>query len=198
MGGIKQEVAESFGGLFIAFILAVILVYMIMAAGFESLLHPFLIMVTVPLGIIGVACIILLTFTPVSTPVILGIVLLGGIVVNNGIVLIDHINFLRKEEGKELMEATVSGCVNRLRPVLMTALVTILSLIPVALGIGQGTEMSSPMAIATFGGLLVATVLTLLVLPVLYVMVEERRSLRTAPAPARLKTSGPGGIMMPE
>ena len=187
LGGIKQEVSESFGGLFIAFFLAVILTYMIMAAGFESLLHPFLIMVTVPLGVIGVAFIILITFIPVSTPVVLGIVLLGGIVVNNGIVMIDHINYLRKEEGKELIEATVSGCVDRLRPVLMTALVTILSLVPVALGIGQGTEMSSPMAIATFGGLLVSTALTLVILPVLYITVEERRAAEPVVSPNPLR-----------
>lgn len=181
LGGTKKEMKESFGGLVFAFILAVVLIYMIMAAGFESLLHPFLIMVTVPLGVVGVALILLITFTPLSVPVILGVVLLGGIVVNNGIVLIDHINFLRKEEKKELVEAVVIGCTNRLRPVLMTAIVTILSLVPIALGLGQGTEMSSPMAIATLGGLSVSTILTLIIIPILYIMVEEKKVKKSHP-----------------
>ena len=175
LGGTRQEMQESFGGLFIAFMLAVILIYMIMAAGFESLLHPFLIMITVPLGIVGVAVTLLATFTPLSAPVVLGIVLLGGIVVNNGIVLIDHINHLR-EDGKELGEAVVEGSADRLRPVIMTAAVSILSLIPVAMGMGQGTEIAAPMALATLGGLLISTALTLIVIPILYIMVEERRA----------------------
>ncbi len=179
IGGTKKEIQESFGGLVFAFILAVVLIYMIMAAGFESLLHPFLIMITVPLGVIGVAMILLVTFTPVSVPVMLGVVLLGGIVVNNGIVLIDHINFLRTAEKKEILEAVVLGCAHRLKPVLMTAIVTILSLVPIALGLGQGTEMSSPMAIATLGGLSISTVLTLVILPILYLMVEERKKKKT-------------------
>ncbi len=181
LGGTKKEIQESFGGLIFAFVLSVVLIYMIMAAGFESLLHPLLIMITVPLGVIGVAVVLLVTFTPVSVPVMLGVVLLGGIVVNNGIVLIDHVNFLRKEENKELLEAIVEGCVHRLKPVMMTAIVTILSLVPVALGFGQGTEMSSPMAIATLGGLMISTGLTLIILPVLYMIVEERRKAKSHP-----------------
>ena len=181
LGGTKQEMQESFGGLMLAFLLAVILIYMIMAAGFESLMHPLLIMITVPLGVIGVAAILFLTGTPLSAPVILGVVLLGGIVVNNGIVLIDHINHLRQKEGRSILEAAVEGSANRLRPVLMTALTSILSLVPTALGLGEGTEVASPMAIATLGGLFVSTVLTLVVLPVLYVAVEEKRSAPPAP-----------------
>lgn len=178
LGGTKQEMKESFGGLAIAFILAVILIYMIMAAGFESLLHPFLIMITVPLGIVGVALTVAATFTPVSAPVILGIVLLGGIVVNNGIVLVDHMNFLRKDKGLSLKDAVIEGCSNRLLPVVMTALTSILSLIPVALGLGQGTAIAAPMALATLGGLLVSTILTMFIVPILYLDVEERRSKR--------------------
>jgi len=174
LGGTKQVIEESFGGLFLAFILAVILIYMIMAAGFESLIHPFLIMITVPLGLIGVAWILFVTFTPISAPVLLGVVLLGGIVVNNGIVLILHVNYLRKTEGKELREAVIAGCSDRLRPVLMTSLTTILSLLPIALSIGAGTKMTAPMALATLGGLFVSTLLTLFVLPILYLYVEER------------------------
>ncbi|MBI2118625.1 MAG: efflux RND transporter permease subunit [Elusimicrobia bacterium] len=170
LGGAKKEMQESFAGLFIAFMLAIVLIYMIMAAGFESLLHPFLIMITVPLGVIGVALTLLLTFTPLSVPVIIGIVLLGGIVVNNGIVLIDHINELRKE-GMELIQAVILGCKNRLRPVLMTALVTVLALVPSALGTG----IFAPMALATFGGLFISTALTLIILPLIYLHVEEKK-----------------------
>ena len=170
LGGAKKEMQESFGGLFIAFMLAIVLIYMIMAAGFESLLHPFLIMITVPLGVIGVALTLLLTFTPLSVPVIIGIVLLGGIVVNNGIVLIDHINELRKE-GMELNRAVIFGSKNRLRPVLMTALVTVLALVPSALGTG----IFAPMALATFGGLFISTALTLIILPLIYLHVEEKK-----------------------
>jgi HAE1 family hydrophobic/amphiphilic exporter-1 len=148
---------------------------MIMAAGFESILHPFLIMITVPLGVIGIAFTLLFTFTPLSTPVVLGGVLLGGIVVNNGIVLIDYINQLRHQEKMDLFSATITGSVSRLRPIMMTALVTILALFPLALGISEGTQIAAPMALATLGGLLVSTVLTLIVLPVLYITIEERR-----------------------
>ena len=180
-GGAKKEMAESFNGLIFAFILAVILIYMIMAAGFESLLHPFLIMGTVPMGVIGVAFTLLITFTPLSVPVFLGIVLLGGIVVNNGIVMIEHINELRKEHAEsDLYDVTVLGCTNRLRPILMTALVNILALVPVAMAIGEGTEMSAPMALATLGGLFISTVLTLIVLPVFYVILEEYQIRRAA------------------
>ncbi|OGR87840.1 MAG: hypothetical protein A3A86_00350 [Elusimicrobia bacterium RIFCSPLOWO2_01_FULL_60_11] len=188
LGGTKKEMKESFGGLAIAFLLAVILIYMIMAAGFESLLHPFLIMITVPLGIIGVVFTMAVTFTPISAPVILGVVLLGGIVVNNGIVLVDHMNFLRKEKGLALKEAVLEGCSDRLLPVVMTALTSILSLIPVALGLGQGTAIAAPMALATLGGLLVSTILTMFIMPILYLDVEERRSLKARGAAA--KSSG--------
>jgi HAE1 family hydrophobic/amphiphilic exporter-1 len=179
MGGTKKEMEESFGGLILAFMLAVVLIYMIMAAGFESLLHPFLIMFTVPLGVVGVALILFITFMPLSAPVFLGLVLLGGIVVCNGIVLIDQINNLRRE-GYALREAVVEGCVSRLKPVLMSALTTILSLIPTAMGFGQGTEITVPMAVSTLGGLLFSTTLTLIIIPTLYITVEEYRSRGTS------------------
>ncbi|OGR82408.1 MAG: hypothetical protein A2901_06875 [Elusimicrobia bacterium RIFCSPLOWO2_01_FULL_54_10] len=192
LGGAKKEMAESFGGLILAFLLAVVLIYMIMAAGFESLLHPFLIMVTVPLGIVGVMFTLLVTFTPVSAPVLLGIVLLGGIVVNNGIVLVDHMNHLRKVEGMPLREAVIEGSVNRLVPVVMTALTSILSLIPVAMGLGQGTAIAAPMALATLGGLSVSTALTLFVMPSLYLTVEEKRS----QSMMRAKTGKSSGMIL--
>jgi HAE1 family hydrophobic/amphiphilic exporter-1 len=174
LGGARKEAQESFGGLLIAFVFAIVLTYMIMAAGFESLFHPFLIMMTVPLGVIGVAFTVLVTFIPLSAPVWLAIVLLGGIVVNNGIVLIDHVNELRSGQGVELYAAVVKGCINRLQPVLMTALVAVLSLLPSAIAWGEGTEMSAPMAMATLGGLFISTPLTLVIIPILYYRSEKR------------------------
>jgi len=176
LGGTKQEMKESFGGLILALILAITLIYMIMAAGFESLLHPLLIMITVPLGVIGVALTVLLTWTPLSVPIFLGIVILGGIVVNNGVVLIEHFNELRKE-GMGLTDAVIQGCSHRLTPIIMTALTTILALVPMAAGLGQGiAKMLAPMALATLGGLFISTTLTLFVLPLLYLTIEERRN----------------------
>ncbi|MBI2915814.1 MAG: efflux RND transporter permease subunit [Elusimicrobia bacterium] len=165
---------ESFGGLILALLLATVLIYMIMAAGFESLLHPFLIMTTVPLGVVGIAFTMFIFIKPLSVPVFLGMVLLGGIVVCNGIVLIEHINQLR-EEGLSLPEAVVTGCGHRLRPILMTAFTTILALVPSASGLGQSNALTAPMALATLGGVFFGTMLTLLILPIIYTMVEERK-----------------------
>ena len=180
IGGAKKEMQESLGGLIMAFMLAVVLIYMIMAAGFESLLHPFLIMFTVPLGVIGVALILFITCMPISAPVFLGIVLLSGIVVQNGIVLIDQINLLRKR-GYDIQQSVVNGSTSRLQPVLMSALTASLSLIPTALGFGHGTEITVPMAVATLGGLLFSTGLTLVIIPVVYCTVEEYRLRKTVP-----------------
>jgi hydrophobic/amphiphilic exporter-1 (mainly G- bacteria), HAE1 family len=119
----------------------------------------------------------------------LGVVLLGGIVVNNGIVLVDHMNHLRKSEGLPLREAVIEGAVSRLLPVVMTALTSILSLIPIAMGLGQGTAIAAPMALATLGGLTVSTALTLFIMPILYLTIEEKRT-RGAFAKTSRKSSG--------
>jgi len=140
-----------------------------MAAQFESFLHPFVIMFTVPLAVIGVTFALWLTFTPVSVIALLGILILAGTVVNNSIVLVDFINQARRN-GAELVEACINASVVRFRPILMSTLTTVCGLIPLALAIGEGTEIQAPLAISMIGGLLSATVFTLVVIPSLYVL----------------------------
>jgi len=174
LAGESEEMTESFKSLRFAMIFSILLVYMIMAAQFESFWQPFIIMVTVPLSIIGVLIALFITGTSVNVVALLGIIMLGGIVVNNGIVLIDYLNLLRSR-GKSVMEATIEASKSRLRPILMTALTTILGLFPMALAIGEGSELRSPLAISVIGGLLVATFLTLWVVPALYLLSYELR-----------------------
>jgi HAE1 family hydrophobic/amphiphilic exporter-1 len=173
LAGEQQRMKESFNSLAFALILAFTLVYMIMAAEFESLWQPFLIMFTVPLSLIGVAFTLFITRTPLSVVAYLGIIMLGGIAVNNGIVLIDFVNNLRKE-GYSAYEAVVEASKTRLRPILMTSLTTILGLLPLALGMGEGAELQAPLALTVMGGLTSATFLTLVFIPALYVIVAER------------------------
>ncbi|UCD55306.1 MAG: efflux RND transporter permease subunit [Candidatus Omnitrophota bacterium] len=172
--GESEEMTESFASLRFALIFSILLVYMIMAAQFESFWQPFVIMATVPLSIIGVLAALFVTGTSVNVVAILGVIMLGGIVVNNGIVLIDYLNLLRSR-GKSVEEAVVEASKARLRPILMTALTTILGLVPMALAFGEGAELRSPLAISVIGGLLIATFLTLLVIPALYLLVHELR-----------------------
>ncbi len=172
LAGEQEQMKESFSSLIFALILSVLLIYMIMAAQFESLWQPFLIMFTVPLSVIGVAIALLITGTTVNIISILGFIILGGIVVDNGIVLIDCVNTLRNE-GKSIYDAVVEASATRLRPILMTALTTILGLLPLALGIGEGAELQSPLAVTVMGGLLVCTFLTLIVIPAIYLVSEE-------------------------
>ncbi len=171
LGGESEEMQESFKSLIFALIIAVVLVYMIMASIFESLWQPFVIMFTVPLSLIGVAWALLITNTTVSIVVLLGIIMLGGIVVNNGIVLIDYVNLLRSK-GTPLFEAVVTASETRLRPIMMTALTTILGLIPMAFSTTEGAELRAPLAITVMGGLLSATFLTLVVIPALYLSTQ--------------------------
>lgn len=171
-GGESQQMKESFDSLTFALILSFILIYMIMASMFENLWQPFVIMFTVPLSIIGVAWALVLTHTSLNIVAFLGIIILGGVVVNNGIVLIDFVNTSRKD-GKSLEESLMYGSQVRLRPILMTALTTILGLLPLALGIGQGSKLQSPMAVTVMGGLTVATFLTLVVIPAIYLVTQR-------------------------
>jgi hydrophobic/amphiphilic exporter-1 (mainly G- bacteria), HAE1 family len=177
--GESAQMKESFGGLAIAMILAVVLVYMIMAAEFESLWNPFIIMFTIPFSVVGVAITLFLTRTPLSAPVILGVIILAGMVVNNGIVLIDYMKILQSE-GRDLWEVVLEGGATRLRPIAMSCLTTILGVLPLALGISEGSELSSPMAVVTFGGLGVSALLSLFVIPLLYyyseIWMAERRA----------------------
>jgi HAE1 family hydrophobic/amphiphilic exporter-1 len=171
IGGTAEEQQESFMYLGLAFLVAIILTYMVMASQFESFLDPFVIMFTIPLSFIGVVFGLLLTGTNLSVMSLIGRVMLVGIVVNNGIVLIDFINQLRVQ-GLSLNDAILEGGKVRMRPVLMTALTTILAMFPLALGLGESGESWAPMARAVMGGLTVATVLTLIVVPLIYAILE--------------------------
>jgi len=167
LGGENEEMQRSYRSLILALVLAVFLVYLVMAAQFESFLHPFIIMFTCPLAAIGVVVTLLATGKPVSVLVFIGVILLAGIVVDNGIVMIDYINTLRRQ-GATKGEAIRSASLIRLRPVLMTTLTTVLGLLPMAFGLGAGAELQAPMALTVIGGLVIGTILTLFVVPLLY------------------------------
>jgi len=172
IGGQAEEMQSSFVSLFMALALSVVLVYMIIASQFESLVQPFVIMFSVPLamsgGLIGLA----LTGTPLSVPAMIGMIMLAGIVVNNAIVLVDAVN-LRRERGESRIDAIMSAGPIRLRPILMTTLTTVLGLMPMAMAIGEGSESMAPMARFVVGGLLVSTLLTLVFIPVLYTIADD-------------------------
>jgi len=152
--------------------LSVVLVYMLLAGQFESLVHPLIIMLAVPLAMIGVALILGITGWGLSLGVFFGAIMLGGIVVNNSILLIDQANQLRRQ-GHSLRESVLQGNRARLRPILMTTLTTILSLLPLALIRGDGAELRVPLALTVIGGLLVSTFLTLFLIPLMYLKGEE-------------------------
>jgi len=173
-GGEQEEMVRSFRSLVWAFILSIILVYMIMAAQFESLLHPFLIMFTLPMGLSGAFLALFITGQTINVISIIGIIVLVGIVVDNAIVKIDYTNQLRRA-GLPLREAVVEGSAVRLRPILMSSITTIFGLLPLSLGLGEGAELQRPLGIAVIGGLLFSTFLTLILIPVVYELVEKRR-----------------------
>ena len=172
VGGENEQLMEAFLQLLMALALAIILIYMVMAAQFESLIYPFIIMFTIPLAFAGGALSLFLTGRTFGVTAFIGVIMLAGIVVNNGIVLIDYINTLRNS-GRERNEAIIAAGPIRLRPILMTTLTTALGLIPLALGIGEGAEMQAPMATVVIGGLILSTVLTLIFVPVLYTVFDD-------------------------
>ena len=172
IGGTAEDQQEAFFYLMLAFIAAIVLVYMIMASQFESLVDPLIIMFTVPLSIIGVFIFLAITGTTISVMALVGIVMLVGIAVNNGIVLVDYIN-QQRDKGMELYEAVEFGSKARMRPVLMTALTTILGMVPLAVELGSGAETWSPLARAVIGGLTATTLLTLIFIPVMYIVFER-------------------------
>ncbi|TRZ87266.1 efflux RND transporter permease subunit [bacterium] len=173
-GGAYEQMIEAFKVLFAAMALATLLVYMVMASQFESLLHPFIIMFTIPLGLIGVVIGLMVTGRPVNLPVMVGFILLEGIAVNNGIVMIDYVNQLVRG-GMAKREAILLGCSTRLRPVLLTALTTILGMLPMAMSTSSGAEFRAPMAVTVLGGLTATTFLTLFVIPIIYSLFEKVR-----------------------
>ena len=170
-GNIEQQ-NKTFSALLLAFILAIILVYMVMASQFQSLVDPFVIMFSVPLGMVGVIWMLFLTNTTLSVTSFEGVIVMVGIVVSNGILLVDYINRLRKR-GIDLHEAVIRGSKTRLRPIFMTTFATVLGLIPMAIGIG-GEASQAPLAISVIGGLTMSTFLTLIFVPTLYTVFEQR------------------------
>ena len=172
--GEEERRAESMNSLLLALLLSIVLVYMVMASQFESLLHPFTILLTIPLALVGAVLMFLVTGITVNIMGIIGMVMLAGIAVNNSIILVDRIGQL-KESGLSLTDAIAEAGQQRIRPILMTSLTTILALVPMALGLGDGASLSSPMAIAVIGGLFTSTLLSLVVIPCVYYVFESAK-----------------------
>ncbi len=171
-GGDRELLESSMEQMLLAFVLAIVFIYIVMAAQFESFKYPFVIMFTVPLMIIGVAIALVVTNTPVGLTAIIGIIVLAGIVVNNAIVIVDYIN-QKKADGMKTYDAIVESVKDRTRPILMTATTTILGLLPLAFGIGEGAEMNQPMGLAVIGGLISSTFLTLIIIPIVYSLFDK-------------------------
>lgn len=174
LAGTNEEIMEAFSSLLLALGIGVLLVYMIMAAQFESLVHPFIILFSIPMAFTGAFLALWITGIPISVPAFIGMIVLAGIVVNNGIVLVDYINKLRNG-GMRKNDAIMEAGPVRLRPILMTVFTTILALIPMGLGTAEGTEMMAPMSITVIGGLLFSTLLTLLVIPAMYSLIAGKK-----------------------
>ncbi|MCD4827552.1 MAG: efflux RND transporter permease subunit [Acholeplasmataceae bacterium] len=175
--GENEEIMKAVSDLAIAALVAILLVYMIMAIQFQSLIYPVIILATIPLAFTGGLIALLITNMNLSMVSIMGLIILVGVVVNNGIVLIDYINKLR-EKGLSVKDAIVEAGKTRLRPILMTALTTILALLVMAIGVGEGSELLQPMAITAIGGLIYATLLTLVVVPTIYAMLNRKAMLK--------------------
>ncbi len=174
VSGQSEEMESSFKSMQFALALAVFLVYLVMASQFESLIHPFVILFTIPLALVGAVLALFLTGTTINIVALIGVIMLAGIVVNNAIVLVDLINQLQAQGASEIDAIKEAGRA-RLRPILMTSLTTALGLLPMALGFGEGSEIRAPMAITVIGGLIVSTVLTLIVIPVVYSLMNRKR-----------------------
>ncbi|MBT8131383.1 MAG: efflux RND transporter permease subunit, partial [Gammaproteobacteria bacterium] len=191
VAGQNSDMQESFSSMRFALLLAVFLVYLVMAAQFESIIHPFVILLTIPLALVGAIWALIITATPINVVVLIGVIMLAGIVVNNAIVLIDLVNQLRLQ-GANKTDALLEGGKARLRPILMTTLTTVLGLLPMAIGFGEGAEVRAPMAITVIGGLLVSTLLTLVLIPVVYSLLD-RKSARYSVAEIPATQSGTAG-----
>jgi multidrug efflux pump subunit AcrB len=174
IGGQNKEMQTSMQSLLFALALAIFLVYIVMASQFESFIHPFVIIFTIPLALIGVTFVLFVTRISLSIVVFLGLIMLAGIVVNNAIVLVDYINHLRAT-GMEKVDAIIQAGSVRLRPILMTTATTVLGLLPMALGLGEGAEIRTPMAITVVAGLISATLLTLIIIPTVYSILDRKQ-----------------------
>jgi len=172
LGGQTAAQKEAFTGLGFAALMAIALVYMILASQFRSLVDPLVIMFSVPLGVTGVFIMLYITGTTLSVNSFMGVIMMVGIVVSNGVLLVDFANVLRRR-GKGLVEATIQAGKTRLRPILMTTIATVVGLIPMAAGIGEGSETNLPLARAVIGGLMVSTFFTLFLIPALYTLLDR-------------------------
>ncbi len=175
IGGQGAELAESTKSLLFAFALAIFLVYLVMASQFESLRHPFVILFTIPLALVGAVFALFLSGNSISVVVFIGLILMVGLVTKNAIIMVDKVNQLR-EEGMPRVQAIISGASSRLRPIVMTTACSLFGFLPLAIATGQGAEVRSPMAITVIGGLLVSTLLTLFVIPVVYNLMDRKRA----------------------
>jgi HAE1 family hydrophobic/amphiphilic exporter-1 len=191
VAGQSQEWERSRGSLLLALALSVFLVYVIMAAQFESLLQPLVIMLTIPLAFLGTVVALYWLGISLSVVTFLGMIMLAGIVVNNAIVLVDYVNTLRRR-GLSRDEALVTAGSVRLRPILMTTATTVLGLAPMALGLGDGAEIRTPMAIAVISGLAASTLLTLLIVPSVYSMLDRAREAVAGPAATPVEAEAEG------
>jgi multidrug efflux pump subunit AcrB len=180
MGGQTAQQREAFASLTFMTILALLLVYMVMASQFRSLKDPFIIMFSVPMGLIGVVVMLFLTRTTLSTTSFMGVIMMVGIVVSNGVLLVEYTNELRRR-GRSLADAILTAGRTRLRPILMTSLTTVVGLTPMALGLLVGSEANAPLARAVIGGLIASTALTLCLIPTLSTILEERFPRRLEP-----------------
>ncbi|MEU8776118.1 efflux RND transporter permease subunit [Streptomyces sp. NPDC048606] len=186
IGGVSEDQDEAFGSLGLAMLAAIAIVFMLLVATFRSLIQPLILLVSIPFAATGALGLLIVTGTPLGVPAMIGMLMLIGIVVTNAIVLIDLVNQYRAQ-GLGVIEAVVEGGRHRLRPILMTALATIFALLPMALGVtGEGGFISQPLAVVVIGGLVSSTLLTLLLVPTLYTMVELRKERRRAKKTARL------------
>jgi HAE1 family hydrophobic/amphiphilic exporter-1 len=181
-GGDYEEQQKAFRELLMSFVLALVLVYMVMASLYESLRYPLVVMFSVPLAGIGVILMLFLTHTTFNIQSFIGCIMLGGIAVNNAILLVDHINLLRRRDGMPLRAAIEEAGRRRLRPILMTATTTILAMSPLALGIGEGGDAQAPMARAIIGGLISSNLITLVVIPTVYALIDRRSLKNQSPA----------------
>jgi HAE1 family hydrophobic/amphiphilic exporter-1 len=194
LSGQEEEMQRSLRSLIMAMALAIFLVYLVMASQFESFVHPFVVIFTVPLGAIGAILALSITGNSINVVAMIGAVMLAGIVVNNAIILIDTVN-QRRQEGMRREEAIISAGLGRFRPVLMTSSTTIFGLLPMAIGLGEGSELRAPLAITVIGGLAVATILTLVVIPVVYTLFDRKvfaADRQTAPVPGGAGSAGAG------
>ena len=191
LGSEYEDQQAAFNEMTFAAIMALVLVYMVMASQFESMRDPFIILFSVPLAFVGIVLILVLTETTFNIQGFLGVIVLVGIVVNNAIVLLDYTNLLRREHNYSLRDAVITAGTRRLRPILMTTVTTVLGLTPMALGIGEGGELQAPMARVVIGGLTTSTLITLVVIPVIYMALEERAER------ARVRRAEPPADMQP-